>query len=200
MNQKLPKDKAKLQYLTTIQKGWLPPIIEDLSGDDTQDASTYIKVIQRDMTPLNRSRSLNRKDPKLSLTPNIESTQLPQSLEAAASPLGSNRADKLPDLHLPTIQAMIDQLKTKDIPIWKIRSWLKLPVYNPTVFTVETTKEFILPTLDQWSSTLASLKYIVANWVKARKLYAHPEEHIHMITSGIDGSVWKQGVNKDSLN
>ena len=39
MNQKLPKDKAKLQYLTTIQKGWLPPIIEDLSGDDTQDAS-----------------------------------------------------------------------------------------------------------------------------------------------------------------
>ena len=95
---------------------------------------------------------------------------------------------------------MIDQLKTKDIPIWKIRSWLKLPVYNPTVFTVEITKEFILPTLDQWSSTLASLKYIVANWVKARKLYAHPEEHIHMITSGIDGSVWKQGVNKDSLN
>ena len=87
MNQKLPKEKAKLQYLTTIQKGWLPPIIEDLSGDDTQDASTYIKVIQRDMTPLNRSRIVDRKDPKLSLTPNIESTQLPQSLEAAASPL-----------------------------------------------------------------------------------------------------------------
>ena len=125
----------------------------------------------------------------LSSTPLIESRQLPQSIEVAASPLGSIQASKLPELHFTTIQAVVEQLKSENIPIRKIQSWLN-----------RITKEFKLPTLGQWSYTLASVKHILANWIKARKLYDQPEEHIHKITSGIDGSVWIQGVTNDSLN
>ena len=106
--QSLPRAKAKLQYITTIGQGRLPPILEE-SSSELDIISQYLGCIP--LTPTEGTtapQSQGHKADKsihLSKVSLIELRQVHQRVEAAASFKGIIQG-LLPKLHLPTLHSV----------------------------------------------------------------------------------------------